>query len=187
MHTPLSTTKPLHIHNGKKRALCASPTPIQIPPRHFIPTNMDTPTSKTFIHPNNESTSYTAPNNEKCFTYPPNIQGTLNAHTKKHSLTHVPNDQGISQTHTHTPNKVLPTQPPTTQIPMHPNNQGLPCHPGSPLPPALEFAGCSCRYLNTKTSDCDFLFRLMSRKGLEEGGGENGGREQLHPNLFSVD
>lgn len=103
MHTPLSTTKPLHIHNGKKRALCASPTPIQIPPRHFIPTNMDTPTSKTFIHPNNESTSYTAPNNEKCFTYPPNIQGTLNAHTKKHSLTHVPNDQGISQTHTHIP------------------------------------------------------------------------------------
>ena len=52
-------------------------------------------------------------------------------------------------------------------------------------PKALRFVCRSSGYLNTKTFNCDFLFRLMSRERLEEGGGRMAG-ESNYTQIFSL-
>lgn len=64
------------------------------------------------------------------------------------------------------------------------NSQSSPYrHPHKRKPQVLRFVCHSSRYLNTKTFNCDFLFTLMSRERLEEGGG--GWRERaITPESF---
>ena len=64
------------------------------------------------------------------------------------------------------------------------NSQSSPYrHPHKRKPQVLRFVCHSSRYLNTKTFNCDFLFTLMSRERVEEGGG--GWRERaITPESF---
>lgn len=155
--------------------------------------------------------AFTAPSNQRACPHHTHILHNQRAshtlsiikalHTRElHIHTHSNNQRVHTPTHTFPTTKPFTHTPPkefyspsqgasyTTPrakcfTPTQNSQSSLYRHPHKRKPQVLRFVCHSGRYLNTKTFNCDFLFRLMSRERLEEGGG--GWRERaITPESF---
>lgn len=146
-------------------------------PKCLTPTNTCTPRTKalcTHMHPTPGYSTHTCTHHEFSFPYQP--QSFTHTHTH-----HPHHDQSTS--HTHTPPKVsLPHPKCFLYSPTDPSKQNSP-PPTKETPKALGLVCLSSRYLNSKTFDCDFLSRLMSRGRLK---GARMAGESNYTQIFSL-